>query len=508
MRSRKAVINIAASMADQVVATICAFLIPRLILLTFGSEYFGVAQSITQYTGIVDLMIIGLGGAARVALYKPLAENNYYEISRIIKCFRGHIRKAGVMLSAYLIILAVVYPYISHNNLTKTEIAFFVIVIGMRTMAESLLMAVSLSLLAADQMVSVYACSTLIARIANAAMIFILIRQGKSIFTVYFFSNLTFLLAALVMEVFIHKHYKLTANCDPNADAFALRGAVAYHNIARYIHENVDITILTLFAEASLISVYSIYNLVTAKMHVIMRVFTNGLEGALGNMWAKEEYTALNRNFHLYEFCVFSFVSVVFTCAGVLILPFVSLYTVGVDDQNYFFLNIAVFSVLAEGIYCLREPYLNLAYATGKFEETKRAAAYEAIINLTLSLGLIHFWGIIGLLTGTIAANTFRTLHFIWYDYKYILKESYMQLVRRFGLLTINMAVTVSVGVLIVKTHPISTWMDWIRTAMLVFTESFLFVLIMSLVTNRSEVFLVLSILKSVFRRTKSRNRF
>ena len=78
MRSRKAVINIITSMADQVIATICAFLIPRLILVTFGSEYFGVVQSITQYMGIVELMTIGLSGAARVALYKPLAEKKYY----------------------------------------------------------------------------------------------------------------------------------------------------------------------------------------------------------------------------------------------------------------------------------------------------------------------------------------------------------------------------------------------------------------------------------------------
>ena len=504
MRSRKAVINIITSMTDQVIATICAFLIPRLILVTFNSEYFGVVQSITQYMGIVELMTIGLGGAARVALFKPLAEKNYYEISRIIKSFRKHMRKAATILTVYIVILALVYPYISHNDLSKSEIAAFVFIIGMRTMAETLLMGVSLCLLAADQMISVYSCSMSIARIINAALIFFLISQGKNVIIVYFFSNLAFIVTALIMELFINKYYKLTTDCEPNEEAFALRGAVAYHNIASYIHENIDITLLTLFAEASMISVYSIYHLVTAKMHVIMKVFTNGLEGAFGNMAARKEHDALSQNFHLYEFCTFSFVTVIFSCVGLLIIPFVTLYTKGVQDQNYVFYDIAVFSTIAEGIYCIREPYLTLAYATGRYEETKKASAYEAIINLLLSLGLIKFLGIVGLLIGTIAANAFRTLHFIWYDYSNILKEPNKLLGKRFATLIANMCIIIGIGSLIIRNSNITSWMGWVCTAALIFSEAVLIVLISSLAVNRKELVTIISKFYRAFKRKNS----
>lgn len=505
MRSRKAVINIITSMADQVIATICAFLIPRLILVTFGSEYFGVVQSITQYMGIVELMTIGLSGAARVALYKPLAEKKYYEISRIIKSFRMHMRKAAALLIGYILLLSLVYSYISHNSLTKIEIAEVVLIIGMRTIAESLLMGVSLSLLAADQLVSVYACTMTVARILNAAIILVLIGQGRNIVSVYFFSNLAFLVAAVFLDVFIRRYYRLTSECEPNESAFALRGAVAYHNIANYVHENVDITLLTLFSEASLISVYSIYHLITAKMHVIMRVFTNGLEGAFGNMWAKEEHDTLKHNFHLYEFCIFSFVAVVFTCVGLLIIPFINLYTAGVKDQNYIFYDIAVFSTLAEGIYCLREPYLTLTYATGKYEETKKASAYEAIINLVISISLIRVMGITGLLIGTIAANTFRTLHFIWFDYKHILKQPNVRLVRLLVLLVLNMSVSIGLGLTFIRKNPITNWLGWVCTAIVILVIAALTVVITSLIWNRNDFLSVFKKLLHVFKR-KSRH--
>lgn len=490
-------------MADQIIATICAFFVPRLILFTFGSEYFGVTQSITQYMGIVELMTIGLSGAARVALYKPLAERKSTEISRIIKSLRIHMRKAAVLLIGYIILLSLVYPYISHNSLTKTEITEFVLIVGMRTIAESLLMLVSLSLLAADQLVSVYACTMTVARILNAVAIFVLIAQGRSIVSVYFYSNLAFLTAAVFLDVFIRKHYRLTSACEPNEEAFALRGAVAYHNIANYVHENIDITLLTLFAEASLISVYSIYHLITAKMHVIMRVFTNGLEGAFGNMWAKEEHDFLKRNFHLYEFCVFSFVAVMFSCVGLLIIPFIRLYTAGVEDQNYIFYGIAVLSTLAEGIFCLREPYLTLTYATGRYEETKKASAVEAIINLVISLTLIHSLGISGLLLGTIAANAFRTSHFIWYDYQNILGESKKQLVKRFAILAVNMFITIMAGNLIVRAFHITTWMQWLMTAIFVFLAAVLIVLITALIADRAKLLSIVSMFYRIFKRKK-----
>lgn len=500
MRSRKAVINIITSMADQVIATICAFLIPRLILVTFGSEYFGVVQSITQYMGIVELMTIGLSGAARVALYKPLAEKNYYEISRIIKSFRMHMRKAAALLIGYILLLSLVYSYISHNSLTRIEIAEFVLIIGMRTIAESLLMGVSLSLLAADQLVSVYACTMTVARIINAAIILVMIEQGRNIVSVYFFSNLAFLAAAIFLDIFIRRYYRLTSECEPNEGAFALRGAVAYHNIANYVHENVDITLLTLFSEASLISVYSIYHLITAKMHVIMRVFTNGLEGAFGNMWAKEEHDTLRQNFHLYEFCIFSFVAVVFTCVGLLIIPFINLYTAGVEDQNYIFYDIAVFSTLAEAIYCLREPYLTLTYATGKYEETKKASAYEAIINLIISMSLIRFMGITGLLLGTISANAFRTLHFIWFDYKYILKQPNERLIRLLFLLVLNLSVSIGLGLIVIRKKPVTNWLGWVCTAIVILMIATLTVVITSLIWNREEFLSVLKKLLHVFK--------
>ena len=160
---------------------------------------------------------------------------------------------------------------------------------------------------------------------------------------------------------------------------------------------------------------------------------------------------------------------------------------------------------MAEGIYCLREPYLTLTYATGKYEETKKASAYEAIINLLISLSLIRFMGITGLLLGTIAANTFRTLHFIWFDYKYILKQSYGRLIRLFALLSLNMSVSISLGSIILRRYSVSGWMEWIFIAIIVFSIASLTVLITSLIWNRNDF---LSVLKKLSRIFKRKNRY
>ena len=49
MRGKKTIINTIMSLAEELVAVICAFILPRLILSNFGSAYNGLATSISQF---------------------------------------------------------------------------------------------------------------------------------------------------------------------------------------------------------------------------------------------------------------------------------------------------------------------------------------------------------------------------------------------------------------------------------------------------------------------------
>ena len=108
-----------------------------------------------------------------------------------------------------------------------------------------------------------------------------------------------------------------------------------------------------------------------------------------------------------------------FTCI-ILITPFVSLYTGGISDIDYFQPLFAMLLCLAEYVYCTSLTYNNMIMAAGHIRQTQWISITEAIINIVLSLVLVKWIGIIGVALGTLIAFVFNTVANIVYMKKYI----------------------------------------------------------------------------------------
>lgn len=110
----------------------------------------------------------------------------------------------------------------------------------------------------------------------------------------------------------------------------------------------------------------------------------------------------------LFEFITFISVYFCFTLSGLLITPFVQLYTNGITDVDYIQPIFGVLIVMAEGLYLIKEPHLDLSYSANKFKELSVPAFVEAGINILVSIILVHKLGLIGVAIGTIAGMTYR----------------------------------------------------------------------------------------------------
>lgn len=91
------------------------------------------------------------------------------------------------------------------------------------------------------------------------------------------------------------------------------------------------------------------------------------------------------------------------------------IYTKGIYDANYYQPILGWIMVLAEFAFCIREPYVNMAYVANKFKEVSKYAYIEAGINIVLSTILVIKFGIIGVAIATFIAMIYRTLaHMIY----------------------------------------------------------------------------------------------
>ena len=259
--------------------------------------------------------------------------------------------------------------------------------------------------------------------------------------------------------------------------------------------------VLTIFTDAKLISVYTVFYLVIGKIKSLMQVFTNGMEAAFGDMWVKKEHESLNRNFRAFEYMLYAFTAVVFSCVGVLILPFIAVYTRGVTDVNYIRVDLAVLITIAEAMYCIRQPYLTLVYATGSYEQTKMGALIEAIINIFLSVILVFFIGIVGVIIGTLVANVFRTMQFSLFISKNILKRKYACIIKRFIWLIVTCNIIVILALLFQSKFEFSlTWNGWLIESGIVFSIASVVTILMSIVFYKSDLCYLFKMLRRIKR--------
>lgn len=504
MRTKKAFKNMLTSLAYQIIAIICGLITPRLILSNFGSTYNGVISSATQFLNMINILTLGITASTRVALYKTLGSNDKLGTSRLIKATKRYMHKVAGCLVVYVLLLCVLYPSFSHNELTKQQTALIIAIVSIGTFADYFFGISNITLLQADQANYVTNLLNIIKVVLNTVCVAVFIKLGASIYIVKLGSSIVYFAAPLFLNIYVKKKYQLIENCEPDDTGIKGRKAVAFHLIANIVHDNTDLVILTLFTDAKQISVYTVYYLVIGKIKSIMQVFTSGLEAAFGDMWAKKEYDSLYRNFRIFEYMMFAFTAVVFSCVGVLILPFIANYTRGVTDVEYISIQLAVLISIAEGMYCVRHPYLTLVYSTGSFEQTKWGAVAEAIINIVVSVICVQIWGIGGVIIGTFVANAFRTAQFAFYVSKNILYRKITSVITRFIWLIGTAGVIVAVSLFVNGKFMFETsWVNWIREGIYVFLIAICITIVSSVIFYKKDFQALVSIGKRVINRRK-----
>ena len=500
-RVKKSFYNILAQGCYEIVSMVCALILPKLIISTYGSTYNGLVSSITQFLEYISFLTLGIAGATRVALYKTIAKDDIRATSAVLKAHQLYMRKVGLCLLGYTAVLTIVFPLMNKGVFAWSDIASLVLIISIGTMVEYFFGITSRTFLMANQSQYIATAIDIIIRIVYTALSVFIINKGASIQLTKLVGMIILAAGPITMNYLVRKKYGILNNVEPDNSALAQRMDVAASSIANTIHQYVDIFMLTLFTDFQTVSVYTVYTLVTSSLKKLQNVFTTGLEGAFGELWARGEKKQFENRLSLFEFLIFSFCTVIFACAGILILPFVSIYTKGVTDTNYYIPSFAVLSILATAFFCLRAPYLTAVQAAGKYKETRNGAIAEAVINFSLSLFGVFKFGIVGVTIGTVAANLFRSVQYSIFTSSKLLQRSYWIVIKRFLWTCFTVALILVVYYWEPIRFEIVSWLTWLEAATFWFVVASSITLVSALVFCRKDLLNAFSLMKAMVRR-------
>ena len=136
MRSKKAIYNIVSSLLLQIIIVLYGFIVPRIIIGSFGSDVNGLISSITQFLAYITLLESGFGPVVKSALYKPIASKDNDTIANILKTTEKFFRKIAYIFIIYIIILCFLYPLLVTKNFNWLFTISLILIIGISTFAE------------------------------------------------------------------------------------------------------------------------------------------------------------------------------------------------------------------------------------------------------------------------------------------------------------------------------------------------------------------------------------
>ncbi|WP_295565262.1 hypothetical protein [uncultured Holdemanella sp.] len=421
MRKKRLASNTISSLLLQITTIICGFVLPKLILSNFGSDVNGLVNSITQFLQIFAFLDLGVGAVFQSSLYKPLVDKDTIRLSEIYVSGQNFFSKLAKILLGYIVILIIVYPFLLNQKFDFIYISTLIIAMSVSSFAQYYFGMANGLFLTADQRGYVQYNIQIITLILNTLSCYILINLGASIHVIKLITSFIYLIRPIVLKIYVDKHYSLNKKIVCKNEPIKQKWNGLAQHVASVVLDSTDTIVLTVFSTLSDVSIYSVYNLVISGLKQLFNAMTNGVQALIGELYARQNIDELQKVFGWTEWLIHTMTTFIFGCAGVLIIPFVLIYTSGIADADY---NQPIFSViliLAYAMYCLRLPYHIAIKAGVHYKETQHCYLIAALLNLFTSILLVAKLGLIGVAIGTLIAMTYQTIWMAIYDSKNII---------------------------------------------------------------------------------------
>ena len=422
-RKKKLLLNSCTGILKQVITIICGFILPRYMLLYYGSAVNGVVSSITNYLSFISLLDMGVGAVVQANLYKPLAESDNDKISSIVISSERFFRRLAYIFIGYIFVLCFIFPVFVNDSFSPYFSVSLLVIISISTFVQYFFGMTYQLLLNADQKSYVPLSIQIVTILLNTVFAIILMKLGASVHMVKLMTTIVYILRPIGQFIYVNNHYKINRKIKVIGEPIKQKWNGFSQHLAAVICQNIDVVVLTLFAPLELVSVYSVYFIVTNGVEQIVLTAATGLESLFGNMIVKGEKDTLSRTFNAVEWIVHAGVTIIFSITGICIVPFVSVYTRGITDANYIQPLFGALMVIAYGSQCLRVPYFRVIKAAGHFKETQNGAYISAGLNIVITVVLVLKMGLVGAAIGTLVAMLYHTLYFVWYLRKNILSR-------------------------------------------------------------------------------------
>ena len=411
MRVKNTTYNVIFDILQLIITTILTFVTRTFFIRYLGSELLGLDGLFVNILSMLSLTELGFDTAIGFSLYKPLANKDKKQISKIMTLLKKYYRIVALSVFVIGLCLLPVLPMIANGYNGDSLYLYFILYLLNTSL--SYLLAYKEALIIANQQSH---------KIARIKILFLILLYSTQIFLLIKTHNFALYLIAVIVINFVRnftinryitiKYKDIDFNTKEKIDDKTKKQL--FHNtkdlfisrVGDYLLNGTDNIIISAI-NITLTGIYSNYLSIIGIMKTVINAIYNGVTSSIGNVMAIEKQDVQERIFNISYFVSF-FVSGFVTIELIfLINPVIAIWAdigkwTGTNYVLPFWMAIVI--ALNYYFYAQTRPLNSLKIASGKYKADRLVPIYQAIVNLVVSIGLGIYMGLGGVILGTLVS--------------------------------------------------------------------------------------------------------
>lgn len=478
-RFAKSLVNAKINLIFYFLTLVLSFFSRKIFLDSLGADFMGLVGTLQNLLGFLNLAELGIGTAIGYVLYKPIFDKDHAKINQIISVFGYLYLRIGQLIIVVGSILACFLPLIFAKSGFALGGIFFAYFAFLGSSLIDYFVNYKQTLLAADQK------NYVVTAYFQSAMI---IKTSLQIAVSYYTHNYYYW---IIMEIVFAVTYSyilnwkikqvypwLASNVKQGStllkqypEVMKYTKQLFVHRIAGFVQSQMAPILIYSFASLKVVAYYGNYTIIISKLTLLVNNVLDGTSAGVGNLIAEGNEANTRKVF--WELMSFRYF-----IGGVLVFslyylsdPFIALW---LGKEYVLEHTVLVMILINTYIFHTRGAIDSFLYGYGLFSDTW-APCVEAVISLVVSLIAGYYWGIAGVLFGSII-SLFLIIG-LWKPY-FLYREGFKTPLKYywfsiFKFLFILIAVWTGVHLLIVyfiNIDPTKSYLSWLGYASIVFT--------------------------------------
>ncbi len=422
-RTKKSAINSVVGIVCSLVSSILSFVLQAVFIRLLGLEYSGINGLFTDVLKILNLAELGINNAIMFRLYKQIAENNKYEIEKILNFYK----KISCFIAFVILIVGLAFIPFLHLFVKEAPTfpeslwSLYIIVLATSVVAQFLQYRSILILAKQDRYIYT---------IIHYSSIFL--KHGLQILVLWLFKNIylyllvalfTTILSGIVYGVVSKRRYShsFTSKEDltkpEKKDLLKDVGSLSVYKLCRTLDATIDTFLISKFVSVATTAIYASFNMLLGALNELLGCFNDGITASIGDVYASGDKLRTKQIFYQS----YHFTYLIYGICTATLFPFLKLFANWWIGHTLSDMEISVL-LINFYIYGFGMTVANFRNSMGVFQKGWVRPAITATLNFVFSFILVQEIGLVGTLIGTLIS---RALTLVWYDPYIIFKHAF-----------------------------------------------------------------------------------